>query len=188
MHTWQKISLILLVFATIVYIKLAFFTGSEVIPPTDSSIQEQEEVRKIPKIYTYIFFVGQNSDKEEVYKAVKREYPEDTEVSKLEFALTNLLKGPSAKEKSKGVYTEIPSGTKLLSIEELPSKTIINLNSNFETGGGTDSLYKRLYQLIKTVNKNSDTPVYFQINGKQVDMIGGEGLMLNQPLNERSLD
>ncbi|HPT41299.1 MAG TPA: GerMN domain-containing protein, partial [Candidatus Gastranaerophilaceae bacterium] len=176
MKTWQKISLILLVFATIVYIKLAFFTGSEVAPPTDETAQEQEEAQKMPKIYTYIFFVGQNADKEEVYKAVKREYPEDTDDSKLKFALTNLLKGPSAKERTKGVYTEIPSGTRLLSIEELPNKIIINLSSDFETGGGTDSLYKRLYQLIKTVNKNSDTPVYLQLNGKQIDVIGGEGL------------
>ncbi len=188
MKTWQKISLILLVFATIVYIKLAFFTGAEVAPPVEEPTQEQEEVQKMPKIYTYIFFVGQNADKEEVYKAIKREYPQETADSKLKFALTNLLKGPSAKEKAKGVYTEIPSGTKLLSIEELPNKIVINLNSNFETGGGTDSIYKRLYQLIKTVNKNSDSPVYLKIDGKQVDVIGGEGLMLNQPLNERSLD
>lgn len=188
MKTWQKISLILLVFATIIYIKIAFFTGSEVVLPPEEPATEQEEIQKMPKIYTYIFFIGQNADKEEVYKAIKREYPQEIDDSKLKFAITNLLKGPSAKEKAKGVYTEIPSGTRLLSIEELPNKTIVNLSSDFETGGGTDSIYKRLYQLIKTVNKNSDTPVFLHINGKQIDMIGGEGLMLNQPLNERSLD
>ena len=99
-----------------------------------------------------------------------------------------MLKGPDAKEKAKGIYSEVPQGTKLLSIEEKPDKVIINVNETFEQGGGTDGLYKRLYQLIKTANKNTALDVYLYINGKQVDVIGGEGLMINQPLNSKSLD
>ena len=70
----------------------------------------------------------------------------------------------------------------------MPDKVIINLSANFEKGGGTDSIYKRLYQLIKTSRHNSDVPVYLYIEGQRADVIGGDGIMLNQPLSDRSLD
>ena len=88
-------------------------------------------------------------------------------------------------EKDKGIYSEIPDGTNVISVVETDKKAIINLTSAFEQGGGTDGLYKRLYQLVKTANKNTNLPVYLYIDNKQADVIGGEGLMINQPLNER---
>ena len=58
----------------------------------------------------------------------------------------------------------------------------------FENGGGTDSLYKRLNQLIKTAKRNTNKPVYLYIEGNKAEVIGGEGIMITQPLNENSLD
>ena len=152
---------------------------------------EEDEVPKVEekeKVYVHIFFIGQNQNHEEVYKAVKREYDKDIDGSKLKFAINSLVTGPKVNEREKGVYTEIPVGTEIISIKELPDKAIINLSSEFETGGGTDSLYKRLYQLIKTARRNSDVPVYLYIEGERADVIGGEGIMLSQPLSDRSLD
>ena len=62
------------------------------------------------------------------------------------------------------------------------------MSSDFETGGGAESTYYRVKQVIKTANANTSSPVYLYINGKQANVIGGEGIMLKQPLNERSLD
>ena len=187
---WHKVGLILLVIATFAYIKLSFFSDVEPTIPEENTIKEQpkEEVQKVPKAYVNVFFIAQNDNKEEVYRAVKREYNPKTDGTKLKFAIDCLLKGPSVREKAKGVYSEIPSDTKLLSLEETSDKASINLSGDFENGGGTDGLYKRLYQLIKTSNKNANTSVYLYINGKQADVVGGEGIMVNQPLNERSLD
>ena len=67
-------------------------------------------------------------------------------------------------------------------------KILVNLNSSFVNGGGADSLYKRLYQLIKTVKLNSQLPVYLYIDGHKADVIGGEGIMLSQPLGDNSLE
>jgi len=74
-----------------------------------------------------------------------------------------------------------------MGIDAQSDRYVINLSKEFEMGGGSDSLYKRLYQLIKTVNNNSDLPVYLNINGRMVNVIGGEGLSLKQPLNGASL-
>ena len=167
-----------------------------VVNPEDVEISErtteEEEVQKpeeIEKIYVNVFFIGQNENHEEVYKAVKREYNPDIDGnSRLKYAMDCLITGPKQSEKVKGVYTEIPEATDLLYVKEFPDKAIVNLSSAFETGGGTDSLYKRLYQVIKTARRNSDVPVYLYIEGNRADVIGGDGIMLSQPLSDRSLD
>ena len=161
-------------------------------PVPETQVQKQEEPKTEPqpveKVYVNVFFIGQNANKEEVYRAVNREYDKDIDGPKIKFAIQSLISGPTAYEKSKGVYSEIPAGTRVISINETADKIVINLNSAFENGGGTDSLYKRLYQLIKTAKRNTDKPVYLYIEGNKADVIGGEAIMITQPLNENSLD
>jgi spore germination protein GerM len=194
LETWQKILIVVLILATVTYIKMSFFPSKPYIPEvqersTEEVIDENNTENEKPKTYAYVFFIGQNENKEEVYRAVKREWNEEKEkCSLLSFAITQLIKGPTDYEKSKNVYSEIPKNTKFLGISENSDKAIINLSTEFAMGGGTDSIYKRLYQLIKTANKNSKTDVYLNINGKQAETIGGEGIMINQPLNERTVE
>ena len=192
----QKIFLLILgiiMVAFAVHYGLDMLAPKEILPENvPVSERTTEEVVPKPentqKEYVNVFFIGQNDSREEVYKAVIREYDAAVDGSKLRFAINSLIAGPKMNEVSKGVYTEIPAGTEVISIQELPDKAIINLSYDFETGGGTDSLYKRLYQLIKTAKRNSDVPVYLYIEGKSADVIGGEGIMLTQPLSDRSLD
>ncbi len=186
------LGMIMIVFA--VNFGLKMLAPVEILPD-DVQVSERQTTEEVPKVedtkekvYVNVFFIGQNENHDEVYKAVKREYNQDIDGSKLKFAINSLVAGPKSDEKAKGVYTEIPSGTDVISIQELPDKAIINLSSEFELGGGTDSLYKRLYQLIKTARRNSEVPVYLYIEGQRADVIGGEGIMLSQPLSDRSLE
>jgi len=190
---WQKVALAALVIGTLGFVKIAYFSPNNEPVQQEPAVQEEPKVQEepsddVPKSYINVYFIGQNANKDEVYKVVKREYDSAKGETKLKYSIENLLKGPTAVEKAKGIYSEIPQGTRLLSLEETPTKIIVNLSSDFEQGGGTDGLYKRLYQLIKTANKNTVLDVYLYINGKQVDVVGGEGIMLNQPLNSNSLD
>ena len=161
-------------------------------PVSETQIPKEETQKPKPepveKVYVNVFFIGQNANKEEVYRAVNREYDKDIDGPKIKFAIQSLISGPTAYEKSKGVYSEIPAGTRVISINETADKIVINLNSAFENVGGTDSLYKRLYQLIKTAKRNTNKPVYLYIEGNKAEVIGGEGIMITQPLNENSLD
>lgn len=159
----------------------------EVQKPVETP-QEEQKVEEKTKEYVNVFFIGQNANKEEVYKAVNREYDKDIDGSKIKFAIQALISGPKEKEKANGVYSEIPAGTRIIAINETSDKVIINLNSAFENGGGTESIYKRLFQLIKTAKRNTTKPVYLYINGEKVEYIGGEGIMITQPLSENSLD
>jgi spore germination protein GerM len=161
----------------------------EPLQPAENPVQEepQQPVEK-PKTYVNVFFIGQNANKEEVYKAVNRAYDEEVDGSKIKFAIQALITGPKMDEQAKGVYSEIPSSTRIISINETSAEVIINLSADFENGGGTESLYKRLYQLIKTAKRNTTKPVYLYIDGRKADVIGGEGIMITQPLNDNSLD
>lgn len=156
------------------------------------SVEEEVTETQKPEVvevqYVNVYFIGKNEHNEEVYKAVKREYSQDVDGSKLRFAVNALVRGPKPDERARGVYTEVPMDSKVINITEQSDKVIVNLNSAFVTGGGTESLYKRLYQLIKTVKLNSNLPVYLYIDGQRADVVGGEGIMLSQPLSNSSLD
>lgn len=154
--------------------------------PQDETPEQQEEQVK-PKEYVPIVFIGKNTNGEEVYKVVKREYDKDIDGTKLRFALTSLIMGPVQKEKTTGIYSEVPTSTNILHVYDKGDKVIVDLSSGFVYGGGTDSVYKRLFQLIKTITRNTDKPAYLYIDGKQADVIGGDGIMISQPLSENSI-
>lgn len=158
------------------------------VPPDETKQPEEKPEPVKTKEYVNVFFIGKNENNEEVYRAVKRLYNPDVDGSKIKYAINCLILGPKPDEKSNGVYTEIPAGTQLLGIVEKPDRVIVNLSVAFSAGGGTESVYKRLFQLIKTSKRNTEKPVYLQINGQQADVIGGEGIMITQPLSETSLD
>ena len=201
MNKNQKFLLLFIGFCMVVVVAFVAFQvlmPRPEIQPEDVQVSErsvQEEVADEPKVpeaskkeYVNVYFIGKNEHNEEVYKAVKRLYNKDVDGSKIRFAITSLIRGPKPEEKHRGVYTEVPSGAEVISISEQPDKVIVNLNSAFVTGGGTDSLYKRLYQLIKTAHLNSKIPVYLYIDGQRADVFGGEGIMLSQPLTNSSLE
>ncbi len=167
------------------------------IKPDDVEVSKRSTVeQELPsdkpelktKEYVNIYFIGKNEHNEEVYKAVKRQYSADVDGSKLKFSVYALINGPKPEEKQKGVYSEIPNSAQVINISEQHDRVIVNLNSSFVNGGGADSLYKRLYQLIKTVKLNSDLPVYLYIDGQKADVVGGEGIIINQPLSNSSLE
>ncbi|MBR1460876.1 GerMN domain-containing protein [bacterium] len=203
MNRNQKLLLIIIGFCMLVVLGIiAFnvFMPKPEIKPNDIEVsqrsveeepaqpeQEQTEEVKV-KEFVNIFFIGKNDHNEEVYKAVKREYNKEVDGSKIRFAVYSLINGPKQAEKERGVYTEIPPYSQVINITEQSNKIIINLNSSFVNGGGADSLYKRLYQLIKTVKQNTSIPVYLYIDGQKADVVGGEGLMITQLLSNSSLE
>lgn len=152
----------------------------------DEIIQNQDNGdNKIEKkVYTYFLKETQSGKVSFLAVETKVDNNDDT----LKSAIEALLEGPSEENKRNGFYSEIPSGTKLLNIKETDKYIIINLNDKFQYGGGTDSIYNRLKQLIKTVSQTKiNKDIYLYINGKQADVIGGEGVIIKQPLTQESL-
>lgn len=205
MNFSQKLGLFVLIMISCAYIYFAYFAEQgikidfkkptiskdvpsyeieEFTPVVDEKVKEPvKEIKAQPK--TIKIFVTDSSGR---LRSVSRTCNPDVQKSCFEYAVSELMKAPTSWEKSKGFSSEIPVGTKIISIREGSGSIMIDLSSSFESGGGSDSIYRRLYQLIKTVNANTKLPVYLYINGKQANVIGGDGVMIKQPLNERSLD
>ena len=106
---------------------------------------------------------------------------------KLEDVISDLLAGPNKSEQKVAYGTEIPPHTRLLSIKEEKSEVKINLSSDFVQGGGSQTMLTRHAQILKTIQANAPTKsVYILVEGKQIDHLGGEGLILNQPVYQVS--
>ena len=98
--------------------------------------------------------------------------------------ITSLLWGPNETEaRQRHLSTEIPPKTKLLNVGDYSDMVVVNLSSDFEGGGGSDSVTIRLSQLANTVSDMTDKPVYLYLNGKEVSVLGGDGVMVKQPIN-----
>ena len=186
MKNFAKVVLILLFFGLILvfgYTKLISDNGNA---QTRASAETQKNITDTNAEYVSIYLLTVKPNGENVFTKIPRILPKDK--NKLTFAVMELLKGPNGVEINQKYYSEIPRDTKLLSVMENDKKVIINLTSNFQYGGGSDSLYSRVQQLLKTVLANSPKKdVYLYLDGKQADVLGGEGLMIKQPLDERSI-
>ena len=133
--------------------------------------------------YVSVFFVKYNNKAlEERVIPVKR--PIKQNENHINTAINELLKGPSVEEKQQGFVTEIPKGTKVITVTSNETYATINLSKEFQSGGGSESMTKRLSQVSKTAMENSDNkPVYLEIEGKKVKYLGGEGVEITQPLS-----
>ncbi|MDZ8068117.1 MAG: GerMN domain-containing protein [Nostoc sp. DedQUE08] len=97
----------------------------------------------------------------------------------LEAAFQSLLAGPTEGTDS----TTIPKGTKLLGLKAEKDEVRVNLSEDFTSGGGSTSMMGRIGQVVYTATTlNPKAKVYIDVNGKPLDVLGGEGLELQQPL------
>ncbi|WP_303674903.1 GerMN domain-containing protein [Vampirovibrio chlorellavorus] len=145
-----------------------WFGPKPVLPPGQQAPIASDEVA--------VFF-SKYQGNQSIAEPVIRKIPEAAKAEPLKFALTELLKGPSAEEKTQGFYTEIPKGTQLLGVAQDPKVITINLSGQFATGGGSTSITQRLEELKRTI-KAIDTQheITVQVDGKPLELLGGEGL------------
>ncbi len=199
MNFFSKLVVVFLIVLAILYAKDKFFSGENtdiadifskqkdgIQLPADTEeteIPAAEEIKKEPKILVNIYFTTTTGG----IKKISRELPQNK--TKTAFAIEELLKGPDFKERQQGTSSEIPKGTKILSVKETENSVIIDLSDEFQYGGGTESQYTRLKQLINTiVGLKLSKPAYLYLNGQKAEVIGGEGIILTQPLSGNSLN
>ncbi len=143
--------------------------------------KEEKEVLT-DKNSVQVYFIRIYDENNYKLTSVRRKIYENE--SRIEVALAELLRGPVRKELNSGYFTEIPEETELLSIKNDSERIIVNLSKDFEEGGGSSSMTLRVEQLINTVLDSVDKKaVYLELDGKQVQHIGGEGVVIPQPLS-----
>ncbi len=104
---------------------------------------------------------------------------------KAEAALKTLLSGPN----STGVTTTIPKETKLRSVTVKPDGIHVDLSKDFAEGGGSSSMKARVGQVLYTVtSEDPNAKVWFSVEGKPVQSLGGEGLDLAGPITRKNFE
>ena len=103
--------------------------------------------------------------------------------ARLEAALRALLAGPSPAERRQGMTSEIPAGTMLRGVRVDGTTLTVDLSADFARGGGSTSMLARLSQVVYTATQFPQIPqVRLLLDGQRVQALGGEGLLIEDPL------
>ena len=154
-------------------------TGGVTKDPAQTPEPKPEKNKKDDK-EADVYFLTVKGDSAKL-STTKKEFKTDSD--KFRATMEALFSGPNGFEKIAGVYSEIPPETKLLGIKEDANSYTINISDDFEMGGGADSMKIRVKQLVTTATKAANgKDVYLEIEGKRVEYVGGEGIMILQPL------
>jgi hypothetical protein len=101
-------------------------------------------------------------------------------------ALESVLEGPDSFERGYGLGSEVPDGTQLLGLTIDGGIARVDLTSEFESGGGSASMQTRLAQVVYTITQFPTVKgVLFSLDGEPVDVIGGEGIVVDEPVTRR---
>ncbi len=96
--------------------------------------------------------------------------------------LAALLEGVTDAEAEMGLSSPIPEGTTLLGVEVADGTAAIDLSAEFESGGGSLSVLGRVAQVVYTATWfDGVDSVEFLIDGIAVDVLTGEGLVVDRP-------
>ncbi|MBF2056494.1 MAG: GerMN domain-containing protein [Cyanobacterium sp. T60_A2020_053] len=102
----------------------------------------------------------------------------DNEEELVKGALHRLLNNPDTQ-----FSTAIPDNTELLSLEIREEGIYLDLSAEFTEGGGSASMIARLGQIVYTATSdNPDSLLWLSVEGKPLETLGGEGLLVDQPI------
>lgn len=111
---------------------------------------------------------------------------DDTIAQTAAFWLDLLMAGPLGAVEEEGGTSVIPMGTKLLGVERDGATLFVDLSSEFESGGGSLSMQMRVAQVVYTATQfDGIDAARILIEGEMVDAIGGEGVVVAEPLTRR---
>lgn len=92
-------------------------------------------------------------------------------------AVEAVLAGPDEASAASGMASEVPEGTELLDLAVSDGVAVVDLSSEFVSGGGSLSMQLRAAQIVFTLTQfDTVDTVTFRIDGEEVDGLGGEGI------------
>ncbi|GAB4331295.1 MAG: hypothetical protein Kow0010_16590 [Dehalococcoidia bacterium] len=159
-------------------------TATATLPPTEtpSPAASPTATPAAETIGLKVYFL-----RDEKVAAVLREVPATQAVGRA--AMEELLRGPTLNEVETGLSSAIPEGTRLLGLDISGGVATVDLSSEYESGGGSLSMMARLAQVVYTLTQFSTVDaVSFRLDGKPVEVFGGEGILLDGPVDRSDFE
>ncbi len=149
------------------------------LPPSNQRVQNPTD--KTPEVYWL-----KNQGNHIAVAPKSLDLPKSTnQKAVLEQTFDTLLAGST----DPTVTTTIPQGTKLRSLEVRNDGVHINLSKEFTQGGGSASMTGRVAQILYSATSlTPDAQVWIDVEGKKLEVLGGEGLELDQPITRKSFE
>jgi hypothetical protein len=152
-------------------------------PPTESpapseppaTVEPTEAPSGATSVRIYLFMDGK-------LVPVRREVDATRAVGRA--ALNAMFEGPTADEAaaSPPITTEVPEGSILLGLDIADGLATVDLSREFESGGGSASMFGRLAQVVYTLTQFPTVKqVAFQLDGEPVTVFSGEGIVVDKP-------
>lgn len=163
--------------------------SDEVKNPTETEKKSSSSESSSPQSSNGQVQIYWLSQEENNFDLVPSQYEtSDSEISdgeKLTQSIERLLKGPV----NANVSSAIPDGTKLNRVALKEDGIHLDLSKTFIEGGGSQSMQGRLGQVIYTASSlDSNAPVWISVEGEALEVLGGEGLEVSQPMTRKEFD
>ncbi len=143
-------------------------TTPELPKPVQPSTEEKVQVYWLNNV---------NNRIEVVPSSITLDADEPSEI--IEGALKSLLIGPA----DPAFATTIPKGTKIRKVSLEADGVHVDLSKEFTKGGGSASMTGRVAQVLYTASSlDPAAKVWIEVEGKPLEVLGGEGLILDQPM------
>ncbi len=138
----------------------------------------------IPEKEIKIYLVHFNEKTEKMsLRAVNRRIKAEDQV---QAALEELVKGPTAQDKKRGLLTAIPADVKIRSVAVRNGVAVINFNEAVEKNANGTIILSRVDQIVYTATQFPGVRgIIIQINGKTRTTIGSDGLSLSNPVTRQ---
>ena len=162
---------------------------TEIIAPTaekkEEKKQQSKQAPKTKKRTTRVFFIRATDSGYLSLRGAAIEI-DDTK-SPLTFTIESLLKGPSLSERSHGMYSLIPEGSRLISATVKDGVAYLDFSEDFQFNPlGTDGYQAQLQQIVYTATEfPSVQSVQILLEGKKIDYLH-EGIYVGNPLSRES--
>jgi germination protein M len=114
--------------------------------------------------------------------SVEREIPSTPRIALA--TLRELVEGPTSSEAASidGLASSVPAGTLVLDVTITDGLATVDLSREFESGGGSFSMFTRLAQVVYTVTQFPTVDeVVFELDGRPVTVFSGEGIVIDGP-------
>jgi len=96
----------------------------------------------------------------------------------VESTLNALLDGPTPREDARGITSEIPPQTRLLTVSVSGGVAQVNLSREFQSAGSSQSVLLRVAQVVRTLTSLKGVSfVRFQIDGEFVSVPTNSGVV-----------